>query len=79
MARFLVAAGARSAPARRGGNLRNAAWNGADPRCADLRRADLTGAILARADLTGAILARADLALPGVHTQPDCPRRKQTP
>src|SRR6266700_1610719 len=56
VARFLVAAGARPAPARRGGNLRNAAWSGAD-----LTGANLGGAILARADLGGAILARADL------------------
>src|SRR6266568_1642326 len=61
VARFLVAAGARPAPARRGGNLRNAAWSGADLTGADLRRADLDGADLTGADLTGAILARADL------------------
>src|SRR5512133_3567460 len=66
VARFLVAAGARPAPARRGGNLRNAAWSGADLTGADLDGADLTGADLTGADLTGAdltdaILARANL------------------
>jgi pentapeptide repeat protein len=76
VARFLVAAGARPAPARRGGNLRNAAWSGADLTGADLdgadlTGADLTGADLTGADLTGAILARADLTgmLWSVHTE----------
>src|SRR6266568_4649321 len=61
VARFLVAAGARPAPARRGGNLRNAAWSGADLTGADLDGADLTGADLTGANLGGAILARATL------------------
>src|SRR5260370_27222504 len=35
VARFLVAAGGRPAPARRGGNLGHAAWSGAGPARAD--------------------------------------------
>src|SRR5258708_10519442 len=49
VARFLVAAGARPAPAPRGGNLRNAAWSGPDLRCPDPRRAGLDRSAPARA------------------------------
>src|SRR6266487_3194088 len=56
VARFLVAAGARSAPTQRDENLRNVVLSGADQGGAGQGREDLTGA-----NLYGAILTRAQL------------------